>query len=410
MTPVNDTSHDQTTTSLFCDRDLLKDMIQTAVQGVLDDEIGRFLAAAPYERTDARRGRRNGTKPRTLKTRVGEIQLRAPQARTEPGQEPFRPSVYERWQRSERALVAAMQEMVVQGVSTRRVGAILEEMGGFEVSAATVSRAMKELDEQIAAFFSRPLHGSRFPFMIIDARYEKVRVGGRVRSQAVLIAAGIADDGRRELLALALGDSESAETWGELFQGLKRRGLAGVDLVVSDAHSGIRQAMAKHLQGAAWQRCKVHLMREMLGKVASKHRAELAKDLCAIYASEERAMCVETARDVIEKWSDRAPKMARALATGVEDTLTVWGLEPRVRRRLNSTNMLERTMKEIKAITRKVGSFPNASSCFRLIGAVLLEMQDRWDESPSRYLVFERADSLCCEAPAPTPFLEEPAS
>lgn len=381
------------TPRLFVEPELLKEMVSRMVQAVLEEEVERFVGARSYERTPQRRGQRNGTKPRTMRTAVGELAFEVPQVRPQAGREPFRTQVFERHQRSDKALVAAVQEMVVAGVSTRAVAGVMEELGGFEVSAATVSRTMAELDEAIGAFFGRGLGDCEYPYLIVDARYEAIRRGGRVRREAVLVVAGIRDDGRRELLALGIGDSESAATWGEVFAGLKDRGLRGVELVVSDAHRGIRAALDKHMQGTGWQRCRVHLMREMLGKVSWRDHRELAADLRSIYASEERAVCLEVAAEVAAKWEGRGAggeRMARALREGVEDTLAVWDLRRGHRRRLNSTNMLERTMKEIKARTRKVGSFPNEGSCRRLVGAVLLEMQERWDAEPTRYLVMEK--------------------
>jgi putative transposase len=359
------------------DPGILASMISTTLQTTLREEMDRYLGAGHYERSDQRRGWRNGVKPRTIKTGVGLVKLEVPQAR-DGG---FRTTLFDRYQRSDRALVAAMQEMVVKGVSTREVSAILEELAGFEVSAATVSRAMAELDEQIHAFFSRRLDEHTYPFVVIDARYEKVRSGpgaGRVRSHAVLVAAGINDQGRREVLALATGDSESAQTWGDLFKSLKERGLSGVELVVSDAHGGIRAALDKHMQGASWQRCRVHLMREMMNKVSWRDRDELAKDLRSIYANEDPQRCMQVAAEVGEKWRGRAAKMAQALLEGVEDTLTVLTLAPRLVRKLHSTNMLERVMQEIKRRTKKIRIFPNEASCFRLVGAVLMELDEKW--------------------------------
>src|SRR5690606_17897235 len=219
---------------LFVDEGLLKELLRTTVQEVLEEEVARHLGAGPYERAEGRRGHRNGTKPRTMKTTVGQLDLVVPQVR-EGG---FRTQLFERWQRSDKALVAAMQEMVVAGVSTRRVSDVMEEMGGFEVSAATVSRTMAELDGQIAAFFTRKLTGCKYPYLVVDARYAKVRKNGRVVSQAVLVVAGIREDGRREYLSLLVGDSESTETWGMVFSDLLTRGIEGVELIVSDAHRG----------------------------------------------------------------------------------------------------------------------------------------------------------------------------
>src|SRR5690606_33809857 len=350
MTPKRVITEERPSPRLFVEPGLLKEMIQVCVQEMLEEEVSRHLGAGPYERSAARQGRRNGSKPRTMKTAVGQLDLRLPQVR-EGG---FRTQLFDRWQRSDKALVAAMQEMVVSGVSTRAVSQVLEQMGGFEVSAATVSRTMAELDEQIAAFFSRPLGEKEYLYLIVDARYEKVRRNGRVVSQAVLIAAGITREGRRELLSLTMGDSESFDTWSQVFSGLKSRGLKGVELVVSDSHKGIIAAMDKHLQGVAWQRCKVHLMRELRKKVSYRDEKELGADLRSIYASGSRAQCLATAGQVAAKWEKKAPKMSQALREAVESTLTAMDLPPALARRLNSTNMLERAMKEIKKRTRQV--------------------------------------------------------
>ncbi len=388
MTLRNESTGGAIAPGLFVEPDLLRDLVETVVQEVLEAEVADHLRAGRYERGPERRGRRNGTKPRTMKTAIGNLRFQAPQVR-EGG---FRTQVFDRWQRSDKALVSALQEMVVKGVSTRGVSSVLEKLGGFEVSAATVSHAMIELDSQIAAFFERDLGEAEYPYLIVDARYEKVRRDGRVRSQAVLIVAGVRDDGRRELLGLSLGDSESESSWGDLFARLKRRKLRGVEMLISDAHRGIRAAAAKHFQGVAWQRCKVHLMREMLCKVSWRERKELAGDLRAIYASDEIEQCRAVGEQVAEKWERRAPKMSRALRAGLDDTLSVWTLPSHLRRKLNSTNMMERAMKEIKKRTRSVGAFPNEKSCWRLIGAVLLEMPDRWDMAPQRYLMLGERD------------------
>lgn len=386
MTPKKTTMEEPEVPRLFVEPGLLKNLVEAAVRNVLEAEVERHLGADHYERSGQRRGYRNGTKPRTMKTSVGELRFEVPQVR-EPG---FRTQVFERYQRSDKALVGAMQEMVVAGVSTRDVSLILEEMGGFEVSATTVSRTMAELDEQIDAFFSRPLSECEYPYLIVDARYEKVRKNGRVVSQAVLVVSGIRDDGRRELLALSLGDSESADSWGGVFADLKRRGLRGVELIVSDAHRGIQSAISRHFQGAEWQRCRVHFMRELMGKVSWKDHAELAADLRAIYTSESPVRCLEVAHEVAARWEKKAPRMSASLREGVESILVVWRLPRAERRKLNSTNMIERLMKEIKKRTRKVGAFTNESACRRLVGAVLLETQDRWDTQPQRYLVLDR--------------------
>lgn len=382
---MSETQMDGGSQGLFVDGDLLAGMLRTCIREVLEEEMSVFLGADRYERSGDRRGVRNGSKPRTLKTRVGKLEFEVPQAR-DGG---FRPSVFDRYQRSEKALVSTMQEMVVQGVSTRRVSDILEAMSGFSVSAAAVSRAMAELDEDLSRFRSRGLGHCQWPYLLIDGRYEKVRKGGKVVSLAVLVAVGISDEGQREVLGWWLGDSESEATWSVVFRDLKARGLSGVSLVVSDAHSGIRAALSRHMQGAAWQRCRVHLMREMLKKVSWRDYRELAKDLRGIYSSEEREQCLKAARDVAEKWHGKSPSLSRALLAGVEDTLTVQDLPGEVRKKLYSTNLLERLMRSLKRRTRVSLIFPNEASCDRLIGALLLEEHEKWVCAARRYLNLE---------------------
>jgi putative transposase len=371
---------------LFNEPGLLGRLIEDNVRLILEQELARHLGAQSYQRTKERQGYRNGVKPRSMHTAVGKLTLQVPQTRDGS----FHPSVFERYQRSDKALVAAMQEMVIQGVSTRKVAAVLEEMAGFELSATTVSRACVTMEEEIERFRQRRLDECEWPYLIIDARYEKVRQGGRVISQAVLVAAAINDQGRREIVGWAVGDSESEATWSGLFTALKRRGLAGVELVVSDAHGGIRAALARHFQGAAWQRCRVHLMRELLAKVNWRDYYELAADLKAIYVGPSAAQCRRVAGEVAEKWLQRAPKMVAALEAGLEDTLTVQELAPEMRRRLKSTNLLERLMRTLKQRTKVVLIFPSVASLDRLIGALLLEKQEDWLAEPNRYLVLER--------------------
>ncbi len=372
--------------AIFVQADKLKEMVQTVVQQVLEAEISRHLGAEPYERTSGRQGHRNGAKPRTMKTRLGELEFAVPQVR-EGG---FRPTLFERYQRTEKALLMTMQEMFVKGVSTREVNDVLEAMGGFEVSPGLVSRAAAELDEHVRKWRERPLEAHEYPYLILDARYEKVRRGGRIQSSAVLVVCGIDEEGRRDVLGYWLGDSESEATWGEAFAELKERGLKGVELVISDAHKGIRKALDKHFQGAGWQRCQVHLMRELLRRAAWRDRKELAADLRAIYVSEEKEQCLATAEAVAGKWEGRLPKVARALREGVEDTLAVLTLPREHRRRLRTTNMIERQNREFRKRTRKVSIFPNEGSAVRLYGAMCVELSEKWQSEPKPYLNMER--------------------
>lgn len=369
---------------LFQDKGALKEFLGVLVNDVMQAEAEEHLQAGRYERTEDRRGYRNGTKPRRFKTRIGELELDVPQVR---GMEPYHPSLFARWQRSERALMVACAEMYFQGVSTRKVRKVLDTMCGFEVSAGVVSRVAAELDEKLSTFRTRRLDVHEYPYLIIDARYEKVRKGGRVVSQAVLITCGINEEGSREILDWRLGDSESEDTWSEVFRLLKDRGLKGLRLVVSDAHKGIIKAMSRHLQGVEWQRCRVHFNRELLKKVSWKDAKELMGDLRSLFSPEEKSECMLRAEEVASKWESRgARRVAKAIRDGVEDCLTVCGLPSSHRRRLNSTNMLERLMRELKRRTRVVGVFPNVASCERLIGALLIETDEKWALEEKCYL------------------------
>src|SRR5215213_1424641 len=366
----------------------LRRLLELVAGAAMAEEVTAHLGAGPHERAEGRRGHRNGHKPRTLKTRVGELGLDVPQVR---GCEPYHPSLFGRWQRSERALLVACAEMYFQGVSTRNVREVLESMCAGEVSAMTVSRVAAELDEKLAAFRSRGLGHTSWPYLKIDARYEKVRVDGRVVSQAVLVTVGFDAGGRREVLDWRVADSESGESWGGLFRDLKDRGLAGVKLVVSDAHGGIRAALARHLQGAAWQRCQVHFKRELCAKVSYKRGREVMKDLAAVLAPAERAECLRRGEEMAAKWQASHPAVAAMLRDGLEDCLAVLSFPADHRRRLTSTNLLENLMRRLKKLTRVVGVFPNRASCDRLIGALLLEVHEQWQVEGQRFYNMELA-------------------
>jgi putative transposase len=360
---------------LFNDQEGLKRLLQLLVQQAMHAEVAGHLGAKPHQRSEERRGHRNGHKPRTLATRVGELELAVPQVR---GCEPYHPSLFNRWQRSERALLVACAEMYFQGVSTRRVQEVLEAMCDGEISAMTVSRVAAELDEKLTSFRCRSLDGEAYPYLQIDARYEKVRIEGRVVSQAVLVVVGFTSSGKREVLDWRVGDSESEQCWGELFRGLKDRGLSGVKLVVSDAHRGIRAALSRHFQGASWQRCRVHFKRELGRKVSYKQFCELMKDVAVVFAGEDRRECLLRGEEMASRWESRYPAVAGMLREGLEDCLTVLSFPEQHRRRLSSTNLLENIMKRLKARTKVVGVFATRSSCDRLIGALLVELHEGW--------------------------------
>jgi len=306
---------------------------------------------------------------------------------------PYHPSLFARWERSERALLVACGEMYFQGVSTRNVQEVLEQMcQGVELSAMTVSRVAQEIDEKLAAFRARRLDGGQaYPYLKVDARYEKVRVDGRVISQAVLVVMGYTHAGRREILDWRLADSESEASWSQLFRDLKDRGLAGVTLVVSDAHRGIVAAVRRHLQGAAWQRCQVHFKRELRKKVSYKRARELMADVLAAFKGADAAECLRRGEEVAAKWEPTHAPVARLMRDGLADCLTVLSFPADHRRRLTSTNLLENLMKRLKKRTRVVGVFPNRASCDRLIGAQLLEVHERWLAEPAATFNMEAA-------------------
>jgi transposase-like protein len=300
--------------------------------------------------------------------------------------------MFAKWQRSERALLVACAEMYFQGVSTRNVRDVLETMCDGEISSATVSRVAQELDEKLMTFRHRRLDATEYPYMHIDARYEKVRVDGRVVSQAVLVAVGFTSEGKREILDWRVGDSESEATWGELFRQLKDRGLKGLRLMTSDAHGGIVAAMRRHFQGVAWQRCRVHFKREMGKKVSYKVLKELMADLRIVFAPEERTECLRRGQEMAAKWEARSPAVAKMLEEGLEDCLAVLDFPEHHRRRLQSTNMLENLMKRLKKRSRVVGVFPNRSSCDRLLGAQLLELHEEWSIEEIAYFNMKNVD------------------
>jgi len=359
---------------LFQKEDRLREFVQQMVQKLLETEVENHLRAKKYERSADRRGRRNGYKQRQLKTRVGVLELQVPQVR----EGRFQTQLFGRYQRQEAALLTTIAEMYYQGVSTRRVAAVMEQLGGFEVSSTTVSRVAQDLDAQLEQFRSRRLDAVEFPYLMIDARYEKVRVEGHVVSQAVLVTAGINSAGLREILDWRVADSESEFTWDEVFQTLKLRGLRGLRLIVSDAHSGIRAAIERRFQGVLWQRCQVHLIRELLKKVHWKQFAVVAKDLKTLFKTTAAAQSQVIAEKIADKWRAHFPAFSRSLTNGIEDCLAVYALPETHRYRLASTNLIERLMRELKRRTRVIGIFPSRPSCHRLCGALLWEMHETW--------------------------------
>ncbi len=369
--------------ALLDDPEFLRRLVQGTVQAILEAEMTTHLGAERYERGVERTGYRNGYKPRTFVTRVGTLELRVPQDRDGT----FSTALFARYQRTEQALVLTLMEMYLQGVSTRKVAAITEELCGTSFSKSQVSVLTGRLDADLASWRERPLRAG-YPYLCVDARYEHVRVDGRVVSQGVLVVAGVRDDGRREVLAVEVADTESEATYQELFRRLKARGLAGVALVTSDNHAGLRAAVARHFQGASWQRCQVHFARNLLGLVGAKHRPRLGEELRGIFGAATVSQARTTAHAGAQAWQASHPPVAAKLETEVEDCLACLGFPAAHRPRLRTTNGLERFNQELKRRTRVVRIFPNRPSLLRLVTALAMEQSDEW-VSGRRYLDLE---------------------
>jgi putative transposase len=365
------------------DRDLLKTLVRELLQEVLEAEMDETLQAEKGERTPNRLGFRSGSYTRSLITRVGKLELRVPQDR----QGRFRTEVFERYQRSEKALVSGLMEMYLQGVSTRKVKAVTEELCGHEFSASSISRIVKQLDEELEKFAQRRLEEA-YPYVILDARYEKVREDGAVRSQAVLVAIGINWEGRRCILGVDQANRESASSWKEFLVNLRKRGLNGVEFVGSDDHAGLKKAIQEVLPEAVWQRCYVHFLRNALDYLPRKADDDCLMELRWIY---DRRNLEEAQRDVatwLAKWSGRYPKLCNWVEENIHETLSFYRLPRQHHKHLKSTNMLERLMEEFKRRTLVVRIFPNTASCLRLIRALAVEMHENWIEA-TRYLNME---------------------
>jgi len=368
---------------LLSDEGGFRAILQAALQEILEAEMAEALQAEKSERTVARLGHRSGYYDRKLVTRVGLLELRIPQDRT--GH--FSTELFERYQRSEKALVSALAEMYVQGVSTRKVKAITEELCGHSFSATTISEATARLDEKLKAFFERGLR-EPYPYVILDARYERVRESGVIASQAVLVAIGVDWEGRRQVLGVEVANRESRSSWREFLDGLRGRGLHGVEYVVSDDHAGLKAAIREILPEAAWQRCYVHFLRNALDYVPRKVDDDCLMELRWFY---DRRDIGEVRRDIaqwITKWQAKYPKLVSWVEENVEETLTYYRLPLAHHKHMKSTNMLERLNQELKRRTLVVRIFPNSASCLRLTRALAIETHEGWLEA-TRYLNME---------------------
>lgn len=379
---------------LLSGQDGLAKLVEAVLNQILEAQVTEALGAERHERTEERAGYRNGTRARTLYTRVGPVTLQVPQTRDGS----FSTDIFKRYQRSEQAFVLALMEMVVQGVSTRKVSAITEELCGTSFSKSTVSALCAGLDGRVGAFNERRLEGD-YPFVLVDALFLKSREGDRVVSRAALVVSGIRNDGYREILGVKIGDTESFATWDETFRWLKGRGLKGVMFVVSDSHGGLTQAVAKHFQGVTWQRCQVHLMRNILGSCSAKVRADVAAAAKLVFQAADMAEAKRRLAEFVERFEKTAAKAVACIEEGFADAMAVMALPEKYRRRLRTTNMQERLNEEIRRRERVIRIFPNDESALRLIGALLAEQNEVWQER--RYLdMDEFADWVATRAAA----------
>lgn len=348
---------------------LLEEIFNQVLLAQSTEQIG----AQPHERTEERTAYRNGFRERQLTTRVGTLTLRIPRHRN--GK--FSTELFARYQRSEQALVLAMMEMVINGVSTRKVEQITEELCGKKFSKSTVSALCKNLDPIVEAFRTRPLK-CHYPFLMVDAIYVKVRENGRVQSRGLLIAVAVNEEGRREIIGFQLANSESESSWGEFFSSLKDRGLKNVDLVTSDDHKGLVNAVRRHFQGASWQRCQTHFSRNMLDHTPKALQPEVKEELRRLYEAVDLESARKVRDQIIEIYEDKAPKMTALLDEAFDDITAVLALPLKYRKRLRTTNGVERLNQEIRRRERVIRIFPNEASVIRLMGALLMEQDEKW--------------------------------
>lgn len=366
--------------ALLDDADFLKILVEKTLQGILDNEFDNFLGASPYERTNSRKGYRNGTYNRTVFTRVGPAELQVPRDR----RGLFSTTLFGRYRRSEKALMLSLVEMVLQGVSTGKVRKITDQLCGTSISSSTVSRLMTELDAELAIWRRRPL--SACPFLFVDARYEKVRYEGRVVSMAVLIAYGVTAAGHRSILDVAVSHSENEADYREFFTGLCERGLTGVELIISDDHKGLRQAITACFTGASWQRCQVHFLRNLLMRLRKRDRSQILAQMRDVFAAADKKSAFQRLQVLVEQLRKPYPELAEWLEEDGPETLTIFDYPPDSRIRLRTTNGIERLNQEIKRRTRVIRIFPNPASCLRLITALCQEQSEAW-ESGKRYMI-----------------------
>lgn len=386
MTHQNQSSEVATVVQLLADEGFegMAHAMQILLNEAMKLERAEYLNAEPYQRTEDRRSYANGFKDKTVSSRLGKLELHVPQTRDSE----FYPSALQRGERSERAFKLAIAEMYVQGVSTRKVAKITEELCGTEVTSMQVSRAAAMLDEELEAWRTRSL--AQVEYLMLDARYEKVRVAGSVRDCAVLVAIGVLPTGQRSVLGVSVSLSEAEVHWRDFLSSLKTRGMQGMKLVISDAHEGLKAARKAVMPSVPWQRCQFHLMQNAMQYIPKvEMRKQVAQDLRNVFNARDIDDANEELKRFVELYKDTAPNVANWAEKNIPEGLTVFLIPKDHRKRMRTTNMLERQNKELKRRTRVATLFPNEASLLRLVTAVLVELSDEWETSNMRYLVFE---------------------
>jgi transposase-like protein len=374
MAQLNITLNQEEILSLLSEdrSDAFKKLLQESLNSVLQAESKDQLNAEPYERTEERTDSRNGTRERSLATRLGTIVLTVPRHRNEP----FKTMIFDNYSRSEASLIATMSEMVINGVSTRRVSNVVEQLCGKNISKSAVSELCKDLDHNVKEFKNRPLV-LNYPFVMVDATYFKVRVDHRVISKALFIAMGVNEKGTREIIGFELYDRESKETWQEFMLSLKARGLKGIKMITSDAHEGIIHAIRLLFPDVPWQRCQFHFTRNIIDKAPKKYQEGLRLELRTMFQASNIKEARKKRDLIISDYADVAPQAMECLDLGFESAMTVMYLPEVIRRYVRTSNYLERTNKELKRRSNAIGVFPNEASVLRLMGSVLIEYHEK---------------------------------
>lgn len=385
--------------------DFMREAVRGALREFMEAEVASLVGAGTHERSEERLDYRNGFRPRQWETRLGPFPLEVPRVRYAN----YLPSFLEPRRRAEQALVSVVQEAFVHGVSTRRVDELVQAMGGGRLDKSAVSRFCQQLDEAAQSFRTRTLEGE-YPYVWLDALYEKVRDGGHVRSMAVVIAIAVSAEGCREVLGVEVGHAESEEFWKEFLRGLVKRGLRGVQLVISDAHEGLKKAIERILTGAVWQRCRVHLMRNLLGHVPRPQQAMVLAAVKTIFAQSSQVEARRQLRQVVRAVRPKCPRAAELLLDAEEEVLAYMAFPPEHWRQIHSTNPLERQNKEIRRRTRVIGIFPHRASLLRLVTLLLSEQHDEWQALERVYFSRRSIAKITASVKEPPALMKEVAT